>query len=204
MILFIIILVIVVLILLSKNSNKQKETDAAHRRAQEERERAWRAKRAEEEAIRLREEAIRLAEEEHRQAQEARKAEEEARERMSTMRDKAKPSRASQGYKDGYVYILSNEDSYGEDIFKIGMTRREDPLVRVKELNNASVPFDFNLRAAFKVEEASEVETMIHRALNEYRVNQFNTKKEFFDVPEDMLLTALHDLNLPVDSFKQK
>ena len=82
----------------------------------------------------------------------------------------------------GYVYIISNVGSFGENIYKIGMTRRLDPQIRVDELGSASVPFKFDVHAFIFSEDAFELESKLHNHFNNHRVNKVNTKKEFFNV----------------------
>lgn len=84
--------------------------------------------------------------------------------------------------KQGHVYIISNIGSFGENIYKIGMTRRLDPMDRVWELGDASVPFDFDVHAMIHSENAPELENKLHNHFSERRVNKVNTKKEFFNV----------------------
>ena len=82
----------------------------------------------------------------------------------------------------GYVYIISNIGSFGENIYKIGMTRRLDPQIRVDELGSASVPFKFDVHAFIFSEDAFGLESKLHNHFNNYRVNKVNTRKEFFNV----------------------
>ena len=82
----------------------------------------------------------------------------------------------------GHVYIISNIGSFGEDIYKIGLTRRLEPLDRVKELGDASVPFAFDVHAMIYSEDAPALESQLHREFNHMRVNQVNRRKEFFNV----------------------
>jgi len=82
----------------------------------------------------------------------------------------------------GHVYIISNIGSFGEDIYKIGLTRRLDPLDRVKELGDASVPFSFDVHAMIYSEDAPALETKLHQEFTHLRVNQVNYRKEFFNV----------------------
>lgn len=84
--------------------------------------------------------------------------------------------------KRGHVYIISNIGSFGEDIYKIGLTRRLEPLDRVKELGDASVPFTFDVHAMIFSEDAPALETQLHREFTNFRVNQVNHRKEFFNV----------------------
>ena len=80
----------------------------------------------------------------------------------------------------GYVYVISNIGSFGEHMVKIGMTRRLEPMERVKELSDASVPFNFDVHALFFSEDAVGVETSLHHHFADKRVNRINTRREFF------------------------
>lgn len=82
----------------------------------------------------------------------------------------------------GYVYVISNHGSFGDDVIKIGMTRRVEPLDRVKELGDASVPFAFDVHGMFFSENAPALENALHRHFAAKRVNLVNYRKEFFRV----------------------
>lgn len=82
--------------------------------------------------------------------------------------------------RSGHVYVISNIGSFGEQVFKIGMTRRLDPLDRVRELGDASVPFHFDVHAVIYSEDAPKLEATLHRMFQHRRVNQVNHRKEFF------------------------
>lgn len=84
--------------------------------------------------------------------------------------------------KSGYVYIISNIGSFGEDVVKIGLTRRLEPDDRVRELGDASVPFTFDTHAMIYSEEAPALEAALHKEFSESRVNAANMRKEFFRV----------------------
>ena len=88
----------------------------------------------------------------------------------------------AQQTRKGHVYILSNVGSFGKDIYKIGLTRRLDPMDRVKELGDASVPFSFDVHAMIYVEDAPALETALHREFKKQRVNLVNHRKEFFNI----------------------
>lgn len=90
-----------------------------------------------------------------------------------------------QNGKAGNVYIISNIGSFGEDVFKIGMTRRLDPQERVDELGSASVPFPFDVHSMIFSDDAVALETELHHILNDQRVNKVNLRKEFFRVSLD-------------------
>jgi hypothetical protein len=80
----------------------------------------------------------------------------------------------------GYVYVISNLGSFGERMVKIGMTRRLDPLERVRELGDASVPFRYDVHALFFSNDAVGIETKLHDHLADRRVNRVNQRREFF------------------------
>lgn len=87
--------------------------------------------------------------------------------------------------KAGYVYIISNIGSFGENIFKIGMTRRLDPMERVYELGDASVPFCFDVHALIFSNDAPKLEAALHHAFDDRRVNMVNNRREYFNVTLD-------------------
>ena len=82
----------------------------------------------------------------------------------------------------GYVYIISNIGAFGENVFKIGVTRRLNPLERIMELSSASVPFKFDIHALIFSYNAYELETELHAKFTEKRVNLVNNRKEFFNI----------------------
>ena len=82
----------------------------------------------------------------------------------------------------GYVYIISNIGAFGENIYKIGMTRRLDPQDRIDELSNASVPFPYDVHAMIFSNDAPTLENMLHQHFSNNKVNQVNERKEFFNV----------------------
>lgn len=85
----------------------------------------------------------------------------------------------------GYVYIISNVGSFGENVYKIGMTRRLEPMERVDELGDASVPFNFDVHAMIFSDDAPSLETALHKAFENRKVNMINTRREFFNVTLD-------------------
>lgn len=97
-----------------------------------------------------------------------------------------------QNGKAGYVYIISNLGSFGDHMFKIGMTRRLNPQDRVNELGSASVPFKFDVHSFIFSDDAPNLETELHRRLDAQRVNKVNRHKEFFNasIEELELLVA--------------
>lgn len=84
--------------------------------------------------------------------------------------------------KAGYVYIISNIGAFGENVYKIGMTRRLDPQERVDELGDASVPFNFDVHAMIFSDNAPALENALHKAFENKKVNMLNQRKEFFNV----------------------
>jgi len=104
---------------------------------------------------------------------------------------KAKAIARAQLTKSGHVYVLSNLGSFGEGLFKIGMTRRLEPLERVKELSDASVPFDFDVHAMIYNENAPELESLLHKHFASRRVNMINMRREFFRVTLDEIKVAV-------------
>lgn len=88
----------------------------------------------------------------------------------------------AQQTKRGHVYVVSNIGSFGQNIYKIGMTRRLDPIDRVKELGDASVPFRFDLHAMIYTEDAPKLESLLHKKFDDHRINKVNNRKEYFNV----------------------
>lgn len=85
----------------------------------------------------------------------------------------------------GYVYVISNIGSFGDRMIKVGMTRRQDPMDRVRELSDASVPFNFDVHALFFADDAVGIETAMHARLADRRVNLVNRRREFFYASPD-------------------
>ena len=82
----------------------------------------------------------------------------------------------------GYVYVISNIGSFGEGVYKIGMTRRLDPMERIYELGDASVPFMFDVHAMIFSDDAPQLESALHQAFADRRVNRVNPRREYFRV----------------------
>lgn len=87
----------------------------------------------------------------------------------------------AQQTKMGYVYIISNIGVFGENIYKIGLTRRIDPFERINELSDAALPFRFDVHAMIYSDNAPELESKLHRHFNDRRINKVNYRKEFFE-----------------------
>lgn len=99
--------------------------------------------------------------------------------------DKENVLQREQNTRAGFVYIISNIGSFGEQVFKIGMTRRLEPMDRIAELSSASVPFPFDVHALIFSEDAPGLETILHQHFDAERVNKINLRKEFFRVDLD-------------------
>ena len=107
-----------------------------------------------------------------------------------------------QNGKAGTVYIISNLGSFGDDVFKIGMTRRLDPQERINELGSASVPFKFDVHSFIFSDDAVSLETKMHQLLNSKRVNKVNLRKEFFKVSLDELESLVEEID-PAAEFNK-
>jgi len=108
---------------------------------------------------------------------------------------KAKAIARAQLTKSGHVYVLSNIGSFGEGVYKIGMTRRLDPFERVHELGDASVPFPFDVHAIIFCEDAPTLENKLHQAFAGRRVNGVNLRKEYFRVTLDEIQAEVQKLH---------
>jgi len=97
----------------------------------------------------------------------------------------------AQQTKAGHVYVISNVGAFGENVFKIGMTRRKDPWERVWELSDASVPFDFDVHAVIFSEDAPALEAELHRRFADRRLNMVNHRREFFYVTIDEIAAVV-------------
>ena len=87
--------------------------------------------------------------------------------------------------KAGYVYVISNIGAFGENVYKIGMTRRLEPQDRIDELGDASVPFNFDVHAMIFSDNAPALEAALHRAFEDRKLNMVNQRREFFNVTLD-------------------
>lgn len=119
------------------------------------------------------------ANEEQRQEYESQLAELETKLLETEERGKRALSMAQQTRR-GHVYVISNIGSFGENVYKIGMTRRLEPMDRVKELGDASVPFSFDVHAMVYCDDAPALEKELHKRFDRDSVNKVNPRKEFF------------------------
>ena len=101
-------------------------------------------------------------------------------------------SRAQQT-KSGHVYVISNVGSFGDGIYKIGMTRRLDPMDRIWELSDASVPFDFDVHAIIFTDDAPGLENELHKRFGDRRLNLVNERKEFFHATIDEIAEIVRE-----------
>ena len=106
--------------------------------------------------------------------------------------------------KPGCVYVLSNIGSFGENVYKIGMTQRERPLDRVKEIGDSSVPFAFDVHVLIATDDPRGLERKLHDELREYRVNMVNAGKEFFRIDLDTIIAAMEKHhNQPIEVTRE-
>ena len=102
----------------------------------------------------------------------------------------------AQETKQGHVYVISNIGSFGKEILKIGMTRRMEPMDRVKELGDASVPFTFDVHALIESDDAPNLESTLHKIFDNKRVNKVNRRKEYFNVNINEIEQELKNLDI--------
>lgn len=135
---------------------------------------------------------LETASEEDRGAIEAKKAELEAQLEKIDKEFKDVDYRAA-NQRAGYVYVISNIGAFGENVYKIGMTRRLDPMDRVDELGDASVPFNFDVHAMIFSDDAPKLEAALHQAFADRKVNFINTRREFFRVSLDEIKKVVRE-----------
>jgi Meiotically Up-regulated Gene 113 (MUG113) protein/uncharacterized protein DUF4041 len=102
----------------------------------------------------------------------------------------------AQQTRTGHVYVISNIGSLGEEVFKIGLTRRLEPLDRIRELGDASVPFEFDVHALILSDDAPTLERSLHRHFLAAQVNKVNPRKEFFRVPLSYIRQEIEKLGI--------
>lgn len=108
----------------------------------------------------------------------------------------------SANIRAGYVYVISDVGAFGERMVKIGMTRRLDPMDRVRELSDASVPFKFDVHALFFSKDAVSLETMLHHEFEDRRVNRVNARKEFYYCTPQEVLDKLKEKDVAVVEYR--
>jgi Meiotically up-regulated gene 113/Domain of unknown function (DUF4041) len=176
-----------------------KEQMREEEKARREYERAMKEAEEEEEVIKKALEKARLEIELANVEQKAKFEEEIAMLNQKLVEAEAKNQRAlsmAQQTRKGTVYIISNVGSFGEGVFKIGMTRRLEPDDRIKELGDASVPFEFDVHAMIPSDDAPALEYLLHTEFDDVRINQVNFRKEFFRVSIERLKSVLATKNI--------
>ena len=168
-----------------------REEQAREREVQKELERAERERIAIQIAL---DKALAAAQDEHSQEVELlrqRLAEAEA--------NKQRAISQAQLTRSGHIYVISNIGSFGEDVYKIGMTRRLDPSERIKELGDASVPFPFDVHMMISADDAPALENALHKQFHAHRVNRVNPRKEYFRVGIDAIRAFVQSHHGEVD-----
>lgn len=121
----------------------------------------------------------------------------EAEAKLADAEDNALNTRA------GYVYVISNLGAFGEGVVKIGMTRRLNPMERVRELGDASVPFLFDVHALFFSKDAVGIETVLHRHFAKKRVNLINLRREYFYATPSEVRDALIEHHVEIVEYQE-
>lgn len=106
----------------------------------------------------------------------------ELRKRLAEAESRQRAVSQAQITRAGHIYVISNIGSFGDNVYKIGMTRRLDPDDRIKELGDASVPFPFDVHMMISCQDAPRLESALHREFHQHRVNKVNPRKEYFKV----------------------
>lgn len=164
-------------------------------------------KEAEKEEKLLRE-AMKKAQEEVAKASEEERAQFESKllelqEQVKEAEEKGKRAISmAQQTKTGHVYVISNIGSFGENVYKIGMTRRLEPMDRVNELGDASVPFKFDVHAFIKSENAPELENKLHKVFDKNRLNHVNLRREFFNISLEEIEKVVNEKNGEIEFVK--
>lgn len=185
---------------IARIKEEQKQRELEERKAQKDYERAMRNAAKNEEKAREQLEEKREALE--RTASEAEKT--KLQELVLALEERLKEALAikeramsmAQQTRTGYVYVISNVRSFGESVYKIGMTRRLDPMDRVRELGDASVPFPFDVHYMIYTDDAPKLEAELHQRFAEFKMNSDNYRKEFFKVSLSEIKFELKELNM--------
>jgi hypothetical protein len=119
--------------------------------------------------------------------------------RLFEATEKKRALSMAQQTRSGNVYVISNIGSFGRNVFKIGMTRRLDPLDRVRELGGASVPFPFDVQMMIACTNAPLLETELHKRFSKSRINKVNFRKEFFRLTIAEIEEAVTELHGTVE-----
>ena len=153
-------------------------------------------------AMKKAQEEISKASEEERAKYEAQLIELQGRLKEAEEKNQRAISMAQQT-KSGHVYVISNLGSFGENIYKIGMTRRLEPLDRVNELGDASVPFKFDVHAMIYSKNAPELENQLHKTFNKNRLNFVNLRREYFDISLDEIEKVVLENHGEIEFIKE-
>lgn len=122
---------------------------------------------------------------------------------LAAAHEKAERARSlAERTRSGYVYVVSNIGSFGDGVIKIGLTRRLDPVDRIRELGDASVPFTFDTHAIIYSDDAPSLEKALHGAFESTRINIQNYRKEFFRAGIDEVETVVRRLSPNASFFK--
>ena len=105
----------------------------------------------------------------------------------------------AQQTRQGHVYVISNIGSFGDNVYKIGMTRRLEPMDRVKELGDSSVPFEFDVHAMIHSDDAPSLEKKLHESFGELRMNRVNNRKEFFTISLEKIEKKCQELGFQIE-----
>lgn len=119
--------------------------------------------------------------------------------RIKEAEEKKRALSMAQQTRAGNVYVISNRGSFGPDVFKIGMTRRLEPMDRVKELGDASVPFPFDVHMMIGCQNAPTLESSLHKRFSKQRLNKVNFRKEFFRLTISEIHQAVTELHGTVE-----
>jgi hypothetical protein len=185
-----------------EEAEEQRRIREQMREEERERREIEKAKKDAEQEVKLREQALEKARLEIEKQKAVGKQTEQQEIRFKQLEEELEEARANQKTtisraqmtKSGYVYIISNVGSFGDNVYKIGMTRRLEPEDRVKELSGASVPFPFDIHAMIFSENVPETENLLHQYFRDKSVNKVNERKEFFKVTLDEITSAVEKI----------
>jgi len=183
-----------------EEAEEQRRIREQMREEEKERREIEKARKDVEQEVKRREQALEKARREIEQAtgqqreQLERKIQEINQQLQEALANQSRAISRAQMTKAGYVYIISNIGSFGENVYKIGMTRRLEPDERVKELSGASVPFPFDIHAMIFSENVPETENLLHKYFRDKSVNKVNERKEFFKVSLDEITSAFEKI----------
>lgn len=190
--------------MVKEENRRKKELEREEKQAQKEFEREIKkAKKDEEEARKALEKAELEAAKEATNAKRFAKLQEQIEKLKAALKEAEERGQRimsmAQQTRRGWVYIISNIGSFGEGVYKIGLTRRLDPMERVYELGDASVPFPFDVHAFIFSEDAPALETALHQAFDDHKVNSVNWRKEYFRVSLEEIKKKVKEFGYDVE-----